>query len=100
MKTHLLLSLGAIALVLAGCETRSISDSGYQSNSRMGPHSSPAQYVGELNELDVLGIERNAKITEEQITKALESAGQVKLRKGSRVLLVQSGARFPDEPMV
>lgn len=100
MKTHRLLSLVTVALVLTGCQTRSISDSGYEPDSRRGHRQSPTRYIGELNELDVLGIERNAKVTEEQITRALETAGQVKLRKGSRVLLVQSGARFPDEPMV
>ncbi|HEY0548514.1 MAG TPA: aminopeptidase [Verrucomicrobiae bacterium] len=100
MKTHLLLSLGAAVLVLAGCKTqRSISDSGYRPEGQ-GHRAVSPEYVGELNELDVLGIERNAKITEEQINQALATAGQVKLRKGSRVLLVQSGARSPDEPMV
>ena len=100
MKTHLLLSLGILSLLLAGCVTRSISDSGYQPDGRSGHRVAPTQYVGELNELDVLGIERNARISEEQINQALESAGRVKLRKGSHVMLVQSGARFPDEPMV
>lgn len=98
MKTYLLL-LGAAALFLAGCETRSISDSGY----RRGQHAhrvAPASYSGELNELDVLGIQRNLPVTEEQIVRALDAAGDVRLRKGSRVLLVQSGAHYPDDPMV
>lgn len=103
MKTRLLLAIGAAALLLAGCETRSISDSGYQPSSH-GRYTvqrvQPTRYIGELNELDVLGIERNPKITEDQIAHALDSAGQIKLRKGSKVLLVQSGAQFPDEPMV
>jgi hypothetical protein len=53
-----------------------------------------------LNELDVLGIERNPSATDEEIAQALDAAARVKLRKGSKVLLVQSGAQFPDEPMV
>jgi len=103
MKTHFLLIIGAVALLAAGCQTRSISDSGYQPASG-GNHRAqrvqPTRYIGELNELDVLGIERNPKITEDQIAQALDSAGQIKLRKGSKVLLVQSGAQFPDEPMI
>jgi len=98
MKTHLLL-IGAAALFLAGCETRSISDSGYRRESRRH-YVQPTRYTGELNELDVLGIERNPNITDEQITKALDNAGRVKIRKGSNILLVQSGAQYPDEPMI
>jgi hypothetical protein len=100
MKTHLFLLACAAALLLAGCETRSISDSGYRPQSGGNQRVQLTRYVGELNELDVLGIERKANITEEQIAAALDSAARVKLRKGSNVLLVQSGARFPDEPMI
>jgi hypothetical protein len=99
MKTHLLL-LGAAAIVLAGCQTpRSISDSGYRDGRARHPVGH-ATYAGELNELDVLGIERSVQVTEEQISRALDAAGQVRLRKGSRVLLVQSGAQYPDNPMI
>lgn len=100
MKAHSLLLIGAAALLLVGCQTRSISDSGYQPQSGGRHRVQATQYRGELNELDVLGIERNPNISEEQIAKALDSAARVKLKKGSNVLLVQSGARFPDEPMV
>jgi len=98
MKTHLLL-IGAAALLLAGCETRSISDSGYRRDNGRH-HVEPVHYSGELNELDVLGIERNPSITEDQISKALDGASRVKIRKGSNVLLVQSGAQYPDDPMI
>ena len=57
-------------------------------------------YAGELNELDVLGIERQVTVTEDQIIQALDNASQVRIRKGSRVLVVQSGAQYPDEPML
>src|SRR5687768_785810 len=98
MKTHFLL-IGATVLVLTGCQTRSISDSGYR---RDGSRHfvEPARYSGELNELDVLGIERNPNITDEHISKALDNAGRVMIRKGSNILLVQSGAQYPDEPMI
>lgn len=98
MKVHLLFT-GAAVLLLAGCATRSISDSGYRTESSGARRIQPARYIGELNELDVLGIERNPNISEEQIAKALDNAARVKIRKGSNVLLVQSGAQYPDEPM-
>jgi hypothetical protein len=56
--------------------------------------------MGELNELDVLGIDRKPIVTDEDIIRTLDSATGIKLRKGSRILLVQSGARLPDEAMV
>ena len=98
MKTYLFL-IGAAAILFAGCQTRSISDSGYKRNShaRAVPSSG---YAGELNELDVLGIERQVTVTEDQIIQALDNASQVRIRKGSRVLVVQSGAQYPDEPML
>jgi hypothetical protein len=83
-------------LLFVGCETRSISNSDYKPRSRYSPNA----YAGELSEVELLGIDRNAQITERDIASALDSAAKVKLRKGSRVLLVQSGAQFPDEPMV
>jgi hypothetical protein len=98
MKTYLLL-LGAAAILFAGCQTRSISDSGYKRNSHARAVPSFG-YAGELNELDVLGIERQVTVTEDQIIQALDNAGQVRIRKGSRVLVVQSGAQYPDEPML
>jgi len=100
MKRNFILLAGAVALLVVGCQTRSISDSGYRSESGRSHRLQPTSYQGELNELDVLGIERNPKITEEQIAQALNSAARVKLRKGSNVLLVQSGAQFPDDPMI
>lgn len=100
MKTFPFLATAGLALLLAGCATqRSISDSGYRPEGARHAHSS--DYAGELSELDVLGISRNTKVTEADIIRALEAAAPgVKLRKGSKVLLVQSGARFPDDPMV
>ena len=47
----------------------------------------------------MLGVDRDQSITETDIGKALDAPARVKLRKGSSVLLIQSGAMFPDEPM-
>ena len=97
-----------MALLLAtvmGCRsTRSISNSappdayGYAPR---GTSTDPGfEYRGELNEFDVLGVDRSQAASEEEIGRALAQAARVELKPGSRVLLVQSGAVFPDGPMV
>jgi hypothetical protein len=104
------LCLGLVACVLlAGCSTtRSISDSGYRAEPqphyrgvRCAPKKMPAEfgYRGELSEMDVLGIAPGKPISDEAIREALERSGKVTLRKGSTILLVQSGAVFPDDAM-
>ena len=92
----------ALSLFVAGCATRSISDSGYSPHGRYGRSSSG--FRGELSEFDVLGITREVRadqpVTEAEIQKALESAKRVRIKRGGSVLLIQSGAAFPDGPMV
>lgn len=100
MKNSALFVLCAALLLPAGCTTRSISDSGYESDSSIRYRPRTNAFKGELIELDVLGIERNPKITDQDIATALDNASRVKIRKGSNVLLVQSGAAYPDEPMI
>jgi hypothetical protein len=90
-----------ILLLLAGCATRSISNSGYRPDSVYGRTSGANPfYQGELSELDVLGIERDRKITEEDIQKAFSDKQPLTVKKGTSILLVQSGAMFPDTPMI
>jgi len=104
MKTQMhyswFLAVGLLAAgLLAGCHTRSISDSGYRSHSGYAGKTANAAYKGELSEFDVLGVRRDNQITDEQIHKALDAATRVRLRKGSSLLLIQSGADQPDSPM-
>ncbi len=89
-----------LAFFLAGCESRSISDSSYRRHGYYGGDGPRTGYRGELNEFDVLGVERGGQITDEQIAKSLDSAARIKLRKGSSILLIQSGALQPDPPML
>lgn len=104
-KMHLLILACA---VFAGCtKTVSISHSGGQPQGSWGGHprpdsgSDPAfDYKGELSEFDVLGITRNEITSEAEIGRALDDAKRVKLRRDSSILLIQSGALFPDGPMV
>lgn len=85
-------------LLLSGCETRSISNSGYQGNG-YNSYSGNSFYRGELSEFDVLDIERSESISEAEIGKALDNATRVKLKRNGSILLIQSGAAFPDTPM-
>jgi len=89
----------------AGCRTKtvSISNSGYRDPGNSAPFaprqndSDPGfEYRGELSEFDVLGITRNETASEADIEKALATAKQIRLKPGASVMLVQSGAIFPD----
>ena len=91
--------LAIVSLGLVGCETRSISNAGYQAGGYYSSGRNPL-YHGELSEFDVLGTGRDQTISEEEIGKALDNALQVQIKRGSSILLVQSGAAFPDETMM
>jgi hypothetical protein len=97
---RLAVSVGLLAL-LFGCGQRPISDSGYYADSdrAYGARSSPL-YKGELSEFAVLGIEPGSGISEAEIREALAQKDRVVVPKGSSIMLVQSGAMIPDEPMV
>ena len=83
--------VGALALV-AACSGRPISDP--------YGHSRNPDYVGELTELDVIGIDPAVPVSEAEIGAAAAEGGKAGLRDGDRVLLVQSGAATPDAGMV
>ena len=89
-----------ILLIAAGCSTRSISNSDYQPNQPWRRVNAPSAYRGELKEADVLGIERDEPVTEEQIAQARTERKKIHLQKGSSILLIQSGAEYPDAPMI
>ncbi|HVM79511.1 MAG TPA: hypothetical protein VMU06_10855 [Stellaceae bacterium] len=100
--------LVSIALIstMAACQTRSISNSGYEAgNAYVGGHypypgyARDKLYRGELAELDVLGIDTTGDIDNAKITRTRAEYRRPALRRGSSVLLVQSGAMLPDEAM-
>ncbi|MEY3219826.1 MAG: hypothetical protein RIT27_1183 [Pseudomonadota bacterium] len=91
VKSQLLFIISV--LLISGC-SRSISDA----NNRYS-----SLYGGELNDLDVLGVNVYAEISDDEISKILETrsqTGSIKLKEGDKVLLIQSGAMIPDEIMV
>lgn len=90
------LSCGLLAILLAGCtRTRSISNSGYP---EAGPRGAQAKSP-ELSEFDVLGLQRSGAVTDQEIQQVLDAAARVRVRKGSSLLVIQSGAYQPDSPM-
>lgn len=102
-KIHVLGCMLAVVALLAGCSTRSISNSGYQEENYFGHKSEPENpfYKGELSEFDVLGINPEVEISEEDIQQALsKSASALTLKKGTSLMLIQSGAMIPDGSMV
>lgn len=72
-------------LLLASCATRSISDAGYP----YAPGDYNPLYRGELSDFDVVG--RAAATT---------AVGECTLAERAKVLVVQSGALFPDDVMM
>lgn len=84
-----------LTLVFAGCKTtRPISDSGYEAG-RWG-HSN---FSAELSEFDIIGSAPGEKITEENLAAVVATPYVLSIKKDARILLIQSGAFFPDEPM-
>jgi hypothetical protein len=108
MKSLYLALTVTICFCLLGCNStvRPISNSAYPeqaANHGRAPHPAldPAfQYRGELSEFDVLGITPGAIASENEIRRALDNAKRVKLHSDSSLLLIQSGAAFPDGTMV
>jgi len=109
MKHWKLFSL-ILACALAGGCTKSIrsishtalpNEGAYRGPAPTGGPSDPAfEYRGELSEADVLGISLGEITSEAEIRRTLDTVKPVKLRRGSSILLIQSGALFPDGPMV
>ena len=109
MKTKLTITLLVAVTLLTGCSTttRSLSNSGYRDPRGVAYYaprpndSDPGfEYRGELSEFDVLGITRTETATDADIEKALAAARRIRLNSGDSILLVQSGAIFPDASMV
>lgn len=100
-KTHYAVLLLIVVGSLAGCSTRSISNSDYSADPDRGyaQRDNPF-YKGELNEFDIIGIDPKSAITEAEIANAAASKQRFAIPKGSTIMLIQSGAMIPDEDMV
>lgn len=68
---------------------------------RYGYQGGDYAYRGELSEFDVIGIESGREVSEAEIKDALAKPYERKLlQRGAPVMLIQSGAAFPDEAMM
>jgi hypothetical protein len=94
------LSVAALALLLAlgACGTRSISNSGYPGDSYYGAAGN-AFYQGEIDELDLFVPQKKNVSFQADIATALDVKDPVQAALGQPLLVVQSGAPVPDEPM-
>ncbi len=93
-----LAALLAVVFLLGGCETRSISDSGYAGDG-YGGRGNPF-YQGEITEFDLLGIDVSQPASDEEIARQLDGHHRIGLRKGGAMMAIQSGALMPDNQMV
>ncbi|MAX27121.1 MAG: hypothetical protein CMJ19_21710 [Phycisphaeraceae bacterium] len=81
-----------------GCESRSISNSGYN---RYAHDYGYQTYTRELGEFDVLGIDQQTNFTDEDIQNAFNNQPiEHWLKSGDRIMLIQSGAQIPDPEMI
>lgn len=99
MKKIGLIAACAFVVLVSGCSTRSISDSGYDAGRGERTSRRSYGYQGELSEFDVLGIEHGAKPTDSEIATTLVTRKPLTVKRGSRVMLMQSGAMIPDSAM-
>jgi hypothetical protein len=102
MRTLRQITLGLALIALAGCASRSISDSGYQEpywDGRAGAGANP-MYEGELSAYDVLGGDSTTDYSDADIQRALDAKRPILIKQGSPVMLVQSGAVFADPEMI
>ncbi len=87
----------AMLLLVAGCSVRSISNSGYHPDGR---GSGNPFYQGELTEFDVLGIDLAQKVSPADIEREFSTYGRPSVKRGGALMVIQSGAMMPDEPML
>ncbi len=101
LRSALPAAFSCALILLAGCATRSISDSSYEAAHESGRSNrqSPAP-TKELSEFDVLGINVADNPTDDDIAAAIASSNAAALKRDSRIVLIQSGAAYPDSPML
>ena len=102
MRRLSLLCALAAALALAGCAERSISNSGYEVGHGYHGYYAAANpfYRGELTEFDVLGITFEKSPSDDEIARSAAAFRRIAARRGAPILVIQSGAAIPDDPMV
>ena len=95
MLRYGVIALAVLAAALAGCGTRSISNSGYPGDYYSGNQ----LYQGEIDELDLFVPQERDQTFDGDIKSALADSHPVRAELGKPLLVVQSGALVPDELM-
>lgn len=85
-----------LLLALAGCATRSISNSGPPGSDQ----SENPFYHGELTQFQVIGVDPRLPVSENEIAQTLAAASDIRLSHDEPVMVVQSGASIPDATML
>jgi hypothetical protein len=88
---------------LSACESRSISNSGYQPAPSYGYNARAGDafyYRGELSAYDVLGGDVRSGVSDAEIARTLAAKQPMILKPSTNVMLVQSGAPFADAEMM
>jgi len=98
MKSRIAVAM-LMAALLGACSTRSISNSGYSDDGQYGRAENPF-YQGEIVTLDLLVPVSQGKIEQAHIEAVLAERQPVVALLGQPLLVVQSGALVPDEPML
>jgi hypothetical protein len=98
MQSFRVILLAAALAVSSGCATQSISDPGYRDQYGNGIRN--PMYEGELSAYDVLGGDVRSGVSDADIARVLDEKRSFALRPGAGLMLVQSGAPFPDSEMI
>ena len=96
MLRHCVIALAVLAAALAGCSTRSISNSGYQERGGYYAPVGNELYQGEIDDLDLFVPQARGQSFEGDIKTALADSQPVTAELGKPLLVVQSGALVPD----
>lgn len=102
MNIRMMEALLLFALALGGCGTRSISNSGYAQPGYHGVAEGGGNplYRGEIDELDLIVPPSAAGSATSDIAKALAVSEPLQAELSAPLLVVQSGAIIPDDPMM
>ena len=86
------------AFLFMGCHT----EKGYRSADFSGQKLYTKGYspASELKENEVLGLKNTRAVTDHDINRILDETSTIRVREGSTILLVQSGAPSPDQSMI
>jgi hypothetical protein len=92
-----LIGITFAALLLSGCE----SNVQYRAANFSGDKVyKKGAFTPQLKENEVLGLRHSRRVGNDDISRILDEASSLRIKEGSRILLVQSGEAHPDAAMI